>query len=69
MNLGLRCVTSRSMYEKINHRMEKLSKIVYFGVVGVTVPGFIIPKALVSYFKYFTTDLGADAFDLPMPTW
>lgn len=30
---------------------------------------FVLPKAVYSYFMYFTTKLGADAFELPIPTW
>lgn len=68
MYLGLKCVASRALYEKSNHLMEKLSRIVYFIAVG-GVLGVVIPKAIVCFFKYYTTNLGRDAFDLPLPTW
>lgn len=69
MNLGLKYEESRVMYEETNNLMEKLSEIVELMVVGVCLPGFVIPRIIVSYFKYFTTDLGDDAFDLSIPMW
>lgn len=35
----------------------------------VCVPGFVIPKIFVSYFNYYTTNLGNDAFELSIPMW
>lgn len=69
MSLGLQCKESRAMYEKDIHLIEEVSKIVYFAIVGVTVPGLVIPKAILSYFNYYTTNLGGDAFDLSIPMW
>lgn len=36
---------------------------------NVIVQCFIIPKAIVSYFLYFTTDMGNDALELPIRMW
>lgn len=69
MSLELQCEESATMYEKVIQLMEKISKIVYFTIVGVSVPGFVIPKAIHSYLKYYTTNLEGDAFDLSMPMW
>lgn len=69
MFLGLQCEKSRAMYDRINNLMEKLSKIAYFAIFGVSIPGFVIPKAILSYIKYYTTNLGGDAFDLSIPMW
>lgn len=69
MTLGQKCEKSTAMYEKTNQLMEKISKIVYFFIVFVCVPGFVIPKICVSYFNYFTTNLGNDAFELSEPIW
>lgn len=57
------------MYEKTNRFTENISKIIQTVVVHISVPGFVLPKAFYSYFMYFTTELGADAFELPIPTW
>lgn len=63
------CTASKPLYMKTHRIVEKFSKIMKFVIVDVTVPGFIIPKAIFSFYVYFTTDLGADAFELPVPTW
>ena len=38
-------------------------------IVKISVPGFVLPKAIISFFLYFTTDSGNDSFLLPLPTW
>lgn len=67
--LGLKHEESRAMYEKTNHLMEKISKIVYFIIMNSSILGFVIPIAIISYLKYYTTNLGEDAFDLSIPVW
>lgn len=49
--------------------MEKLSELVDLVVVKFSVPCLILPKAIVSYYLYFTTGFRSDAFDLPLPMW
>lgn len=66
---GLKYPRSKPIYEKANRITEIICKAEYFIVVRVFVPGFVLPKAIYSYLMYFTTDLGADAFVLPFPTW
>lgn len=72
MVLGLECKASRTIYERNSRLTEKVEKILGLTIVGVSL-GFVIPKAIVSYFIYYisnsTTNDGADAFDLPMPIW
>lgn len=65
----LECPKSKRKYEKTNRNMEKWSEIVYFLTVKVTVVCLIGPRFVVSFFVYFTTNLGADAFELPILTW
>ena len=57
------------MYEKTDRLVEKISKIIEILIVYVSPPSFVLPNAVYSYFVYFTTDLGPDAFELPFPTW
>lgn len=66
---GLKYPRSRAIYEQCNQLAEKITKLMQIVVVHVSVPGFVLPKAIYSYFVYFTTDLGVDAFVLPIPTW
>lgn len=58
----------RAVHEKCNQFIEKLSRIVYFAVIKLGVPGLVLPKAMLSYFLYYTADAGRDAFELPFPT-
>lgn len=57
------------MFEKTNRFTEKLSELVDLVVVKFSVPCFILPKAIVSYYLYLTTGFRSDAFDLPLPMW
>lgn len=60
---------SAKIYIKTHGLVEKLCKIMYFVIVNVTVPGFILPKAFICFVVYFTTNSGSDAFELPLPIW
>lgn len=64
-----RTPASRAMLRKTIQHVEKLSGMVYFVAVKLGVPGITLPKAIASYFIYFTTDSGRDAFELPYPMW
>lgn len=55
--------------DKTNRLVEKWSKIIDFALMKVCVPSAVLPKVVVSYFTYFTTDAGSEAFDLPIPSW
>lgn len=57
------------MYEKANQLAETWSKMIDFAIVHVSVPTIIFPKAIVSFFIYYTTEAGPDAFELPIPVW
>lgn len=54
---------------KTNRLVELLSKVVHFFVVKIGIPGIILPKAIFSYYKYVTTDVGNDAFELAVASW
>lgn len=60
---------SRAIHERTNQLIDKLCKIAYFAAMKLGVPGFVLPKAIISYFIYFTTDAGGAAFDLPFQAW
>lgn len=67
--IGLKRPTSKAMYERANELSEKFSKIIYFVIVDIAIPLFVAPKVILSYFLYFTTDAGNEAFELPIPIW
>lgn len=60
---------SRAIHEKTNRIIEKLSETIHFATIKLGVLGLILPKAVTSYFIYFTTNAGSAAFDLPFSTW
>lgn len=51
--------------DKTNQLIELLSKILSL-VVKIAIPGVILPKAVLSFYKYCTTDARNDAFELPI---
>lgn len=61
--------TSKEIYRKTNQTVEKYTEIGIFAIKNVVVPCFVLPKAIVRFFIYFTTDVGNDAFDLPIGIW
>lgn len=60
---------SCEMYEKTVRFVEKLSETMYVVMIKLLLPTLLLPKAILSYFIYFTTDAGSAAFQLPLPTW
>lgn len=66
---SIRTPASRAVIQRTIQRVEKISEIIYFVAINFGVPGVILPKALKSFFTYFTTDSGSDAFELPYVMW
>lgn len=46
-----------------------LTEFAFIFGMNIAPLALILPKALFCYFQYFTTDLGNEAFGLPMPLW
>lgn len=61
--------TAMRRYMEINASIEKWSEIFFSVSVKVITPLLTIPLLLLSYFLYFTTDLGAESFRLPFLIW
>lgn len=57
------------MYDKTNHRVEKMSKRMYFVMVQVVPQALTSPKFINNIYTYFSTNLDDAAFDLPLPMW
>lgn len=53
------------MYEETSRLVEKVSNMIYVGMMKWGVPLFVLPKAVISYVTYFTTDAGSASFELP----
>lgn len=59
----------REIYEKACKSIEMSSKYIYNGYIKALLPLSTVPYLIMSYFKYYTTDLEKDAFILPFITW
>lgn len=66
---GLKYPASKAIFEKTNRFIEKLSKILLFLIMGVGLNCVILLQCIARFYIYFTTDLGGEAFVLPIPMW
>lgn len=55
----------QTIYKKSIEKIEKFSKQFYFIYAQCSPIGVVLPSFLMSFFLYFTTDLGRDSFQLP----
>lgn len=67
--LGVAHSESKAIYENADRLVEKWCKRMVFISAKIVRPFLIAPTAVQCYFTYFTTDLGAAAFELPIPIW
>lgn len=67
--LGCKFPKPRTFFFKTNAKIERLSKIVFTVVVKIIVQFVMVPKCIVSFAVYLTTDAGSDSFELPIPMW
>lgn len=67
--LGLINPKSKEIYTKANETIEKWSEIIHLCFEKLTLPLIGPPFIFVSYFLYFTTDLGRQSFFLPFLSW
>lgn len=67
--LGLECPTSKAVYKNTNQLVEKISDIPSAILVKVMPQCVIGPKFVISFAKYFATDLNNGAFELPLTWW
>lgn len=68
-NSGLENERSKEFYEIVNAQVNKWAEVSKFAFMNVTFPCITIPNFIMSFFLYFTTDAGSDAFKLPFPEW
>lgn len=69
IHAGTDCLATRVAYIETNNRVEKWCKIADFILARFISIAFMLPKPILSYFMYFTTNLGPDAFELTFPVW
>lgn len=68
-SVGLENAFAKLHYEKVNEKIEYQSKILYIALFQITIPGLLMPNLILSFFLYFSTDLGPNAFQLAFPIW
>ena len=67
--LGSQNPASKTIYVKVIHLIDKLSRFANLCILKVTLPCLILPRYVASFYIYFTTDVGNDAFELPLTMW
>lgn len=60
---------SKRIFDEAIETTEKWSKIVTFVARNVSPVCGVLSRALPSFFFYLTTDLGNEAFELPVKMW
>lgn len=67
--VGMKCPESKIIFDKHIEQTEKWSKIITVFVTRVVPLCGVLSRAGPSFFFYFTTDLGNEAFELPTKMW
>lgn len=62
-------LTSKAIYEKTNKRIESVTRTFTSIHLSLSVPFVMIPNLIISFFIYFTTNSGSEAFRMPFPVW
>lgn len=60
---------SKNIYTETGRKIQAAIKILNFVMVKVSPICLILPEFMRSFYAYFTTDLGNDAFVLLFPVW
>lgn len=60
---------SQPLYTETSQKVEKWMRILDVAFLKVTPIMAVGPATIVSFVKFFSTDLGASAFELPIPMW
>lgn len=70
---GLQKSESKAIFHKTNQQVEILSETIFYILMKVLVPCFVLPKFIISFYIYFiaitTTKSGNVALELPIPMW
>lgn len=66
--IGLMNATLKTIYAQSGKRIKKFAENVNLGFAKLTPTCTVLPIFFGSLANYFTTDLGADALELPYPT-
>lgn len=67
--LGIGNAAAKAIYGKTNQWMEKFSDGFITLLMYGTVPSFMLPIFITSYYNYFSTKSKTDSFEMPYPMW
>lgn len=59
----------QDFYKQTNRHTEFMTKVVVISMIYFFIPAFMILILAFNFYMYFFTDLGVDAFRLPVPYW
>lgn len=65
--IGAHKSASTIMYQKLNRKIEQLSKWSYIVGIGLALGVYMLPLVMMCYINYYVNDMGAEAFELPSP--
>ena len=68
-SVGIENPVSKKIYEEVNEKVENRTKWMYLAIVQASIPGLLLSNFMVSFYIYFTSDLGNESFMLPFPVW
>lgn len=60
---------SKEIYSQSVSLVEKCYGFCAFLFIKLMLPAMTLPPFIVSFFKYYTIDLGKEAFQLPIALW
>lgn len=67
--VGLDCQRSAGIYHGIKENIQKINDCIEFLIIKCFFPFVIFSKFITSYFAYFISNLGSEAFELTFPFW
>lgn len=56
---------SKRMYNALNARIERMSRVIYFILVKVSMIGIVLPALLITAINFWFLDLGDESFFVP----
>lgn len=66
---GCRSPDSKAIYVPMIENSGKWTKFFHFVLMRISVPVNVMLNCLISYYVYFATDSGNEAFRLAFPIW
>lgn len=67
--IGFKNSISKTIYMDTDRKMQKKIEILSLIFMKVSPACLMLPQFLISFFNYFFTSLGNDAFEMPYPVW